>query len=138
MPGSSQGTSDAAPSCRRRIRWRLLGLVAAFALAAGIGVAAWRPSQPQRYAAIHTVHVRGLHPSDGALDIDALDGLPRSPVAGDPVRVQAFSGFTVTGPDRFLTGGHPGPQGQWPAVAVAGRLLSSAAGGQTGTVPGRA
>lgn len=79
------------------------------------------------------VHGLGVNPGDGALYIATHSGLFRAAAGSERVEPvgegrQDTMGFTVTGPDRFLASGHPGPGEDGPPNLG---LVESTDGGET-------
>ena len=132
--------SSRPPTPRGGGRSRLLaGVLAAGALAATLGACSSGPDATSgseeggsdREAELAHVHGLGVNPEDGALMAGSHFGLYRVPADGDPElvsEVQDFMGFTVVGPDHFLSSGHPG-EGQDGPGAVG--LIESEDGGRT-------
>lgn len=94
----------------------LAGLVAASFAPLACGEAPADAGSPEP---IEHVHGLGVDPADGALFIAAHNGLFRSPEGSTAAeRVgegsQDTMGFTVIGPNRFLSSGHPGPDEEGP------------------------
>jgi hypothetical protein len=112
---------QARPARESRLPRGLVVLGAVAAVAAFVGVVAWRAGDDGEKAftgaaasdpgPVH-VHGLGIDPADGALFVATHTGLYR---AGDGQRkaqrvadrYQDTMGFTVVGPNRFLGSGHP-------------------------------
>lgn len=95
-------------------RWWLIGVSSAVLL----GLAACQDGSSGApddggHADLAHIHGLGINPADGELYAGTHHGVFRIPAEGEPEQVagrtQDFMGFTILGPDHFLSSGHPGP-----------------------------
>jgi hypothetical protein len=122
------------PITRRRIAIFVvlsLAIVAGFLLMRGAGLFAGAAGGGPRFEHVHGV---GLNPADNTVYAGTHHGLFRVSADSAPTRVadraQDFMGFTVVGPDHFLTSGHPAEGSLGPSSLG---LVESTDGGNTWT-----